>query len=315
VSLARRIIEQEQIDVIITTSPPWSALLAGLLLQKLTGRPWVADMRDPWTTDNVRYVATGLHRWFDQHVESLCLRRANAIISVTPHWLDDLCRLADNDRHGQHFCLITNGYDPDDFPRAGDNESLDYVAPIRLYHPGSVYRGGLGALIYGVEALLQWGAPLDLRFEFVGYMHPDDRQCLNFSSVGAAFHWLPERVPHPIVLSEMHRSHVLLLLLSFDCYPGKLFEYMRVGRPILALAPEGAGANLVRRSGTGCVVDPEDSERLVQVLKQIATDYQGFVAQYYHPDRDVINQYDRRVLTGKLAKILDPLVSARSFIR
>jgi hypothetical protein len=56
------------------------------------------------------------------------------------------------------------------------------------------------------------------------------------------------------------------------------------------------------------VIDPGDTEGLAIVLRQIALDYDGFRSQFYHPNKEFISQYDRQVLTGQLANLLDHVV-------
>ena len=51
---------------------------------------------------------------------------------------------------------------------------------------------------------------------------------------------------------------------------GKVFEYIAAGRPILALVPpDGAAAQLVRDTGMGEVVDPEDVDAIARALTTI----------------------------------------------
>ena len=47
---AKSIIQEEHVDAIVTTGPPHSAHLIGLDLKRQLNLPWIADMRDPWTT-------------------------------------------------------------------------------------------------------------------------------------------------------------------------------------------------------------------------------------------------------------------------
>jgi glycosyltransferase involved in cell wall biosynthesis len=168
---ARRIIREENIDVILTTSPPWSVLLSGLILKRITGKPWLADMRDLWTIDS-RYNSMGLIKWFDRFVERITLCYADKVIGVTPGGVADLrCLLKCKDKDSIH--LITNGYDPDDYIDSTKRIS-SVPQKIKLYHPGSVYKGGLKPLIRAVEKVKEQNRNLELTIEFVGYVHPED---------------------------------------------------------------------------------------------------------------------------------------------
>jgi glycosyltransferase involved in cell wall biosynthesis len=158
--------------------------------------------------------------------------------------------------------------------------------------------------------LLDASARSRLHIELVGYIHPDDRAALDKSTCVPPIVVHTERVSHSEAIGLMRRSHVLLLLAPFDYYPGKLFEYMAANRPVLMIGPDNIAADLVRRCGIGCAVEPDDIERLAQVLRQIALDYEGFVAEYYHPNWEEINRYDRKAQTQRLAALLDSLTTA-----
>jgi glycosyltransferase involved in cell wall biosynthesis len=310
VPVARRIIEREKIDVIFTTAAPWSALLSGSLLQRLTGRPWVADFRDPWTDNTLVYSPTGTRRCLDQWLERRLLGRADAVVTVTPPLLESLRAKSPTGRGGRPFVLIPNGWDSDDFPDNGTPPPADEHS-VTLFHPGSAYHGEPVALLRALEQFSTEGAILDrLSFRFIGYMHPEDRAQLASSPLSKRFVLEVDRIPHLDVLRLMREAQVLLLLSATPyASPGKVFEYMAAGRPVLAVAT-GISAELVQCSGVGCVVDPHDHAALAARLRAIAVDYEGFVQEFYHPNWEVINHYERSTLTCRLARLFDGLTLA-----
>jgi hypothetical protein len=80
---------------------------------------------------------------------------------------------------------------------------------------------------------------------------------------------------------------------------------MRVGRPVLAIVPEGSVSRLVKKAQIGPVLKRDDSEGIIGVLGQIVDDYDGFVSQYYQPDWEFICQFERETLSKKLSNIFD----------
>jgi len=299
--------------------PPWSALLTGALLRRLTGRPWVADFRDPWTENTFIYFPTPPRRWLDERLERRLLNRADAVISVTEPCLQGLRRRAAIAQRDKPFALIPNGWDRDDFPgllavAAGSPPPASSDGRIVLLHPGSAYQGEPLPLLRALERL-EPQITDRLRFRLIGYLHPMDRAQIQQSAYANCFVLDSQRVPHPEALRLMSESHILLLLRKGpDASSGKIFEYMVAGRPVLAIGT-GVAEELVKQCGIGLAVHPEDADGLVQVLEQIATDYRGFVPQYYHPNREVIEQYDRRVLTERLAGVLGQVVALQAVER
>lgn len=303
IPVARKIIKENDVKLIYTTSPPFSPLITGLILKTITGVPWVADFRDPWTTEKLRYGTTGWRLIVNRFIERHTLRGANSVIGVTPNWVEDLQRLADLPEISDKFYLITNGYDETDFSNQ-TLPDLESETKVKLSYIGSMYQGGIEILLNALSQIDQ-SALSKLRFEIIGYMHPSDLEKLNHANHLGNISYQPQRISHEKSLLVMRNSHVLLLTLPFEYYPGKVFEYMRVGRPVLAISEYDPITNLINQSGIGCVVNSNDTDNLTKTLEQIAFDYEGFNRSFYHPNWEYIHQFKRSVLTQKLSTIFN----------
>ena len=301
IPVARKAIKENDIKIIFTTSPPFSPLITGLILKMITGVPWVADFRDPWTTEELRYRTTGWRSNVNRFVERKTLRGANSVIGVTPNWIDDLQHIAGETKKSNKYYLITNGYDEADFSSL-TLADLTFNSEVKISHIGSMYQGSIEPLLNGLTQIDQ-SVITKLRVEIIGYMHPQDLDMLSSTSYPGKIIYQHQRITHEESLELMCNSHVLLLSLPFEYFPGKVFEYMRVGRPVLAIAQDGAVADLIKKSGIGYVVNQRDSENLVKILEQVALDYGAFVDTYYHPNWEYIHQFERRILTQKLSSI------------
>lgn len=317
VPLARHIIQREQIDVLLTTVPPWSALLAGRLLQQFTGRPWVADFRDPWTDNTFIYFPTPTRHRLNKALESHFIDHADGVISVTEPCVAALRQKAAMWASNKPFVMIPNGWDQADFPdisavQAGLPPPQTVDGRIVLLHPGSAYQSEPLPLLDALDRLAADGIDLQrLCFHFIGYVHPQDQVRIANSPHNMLFRLDGDRVPHDEVLRLMRSAHILLLLLRKGPYAssGKVFEYMVVGRPVLHIgATDGVAGQLVQRSAIGCTVNPNAVEELAITLRLVIHDYAGFVARYYRPNWDVICQYERRSITEELAKVLDDVL-------
>ena len=82
---ALEVIEKENIDSVITTSPPHSTQLIGLKLKKELNIKWIADLRDPWT--DIYYYESMLHtKWAklkDEAYEKEVIEKADQLIVVS----------------------------------------------------------------------------------------------------------------------------------------------------------------------------------------------------------------------------------------
>lgn len=301
---ALRLIKQERVDAIYTTSTPYTAHLVGLRLKQRLGLPWVADFRDPWAGNTSLRPPTGWHRRRIERWEQQVVSAANRVTVVSEPMARDLCA-AFPELGPEHFLALPNGFDPDDFtqaaPQGADPNRMTVV------YSGSFYgqRTSLPFLQALHGALADGQIPRQaIRVRFVGNVGQataEQVQALGLSGVAELTGYVPHRESIGYVLG----ADVLLLVVapgpgSQAVLTGKLFEYLAAGKPILALVPPSAAADLVRESRAGVVVDPENVPSIREQLLAIFQQWQqGTLAS--HSDPAVVARYDRRRLTGLLA--------------
>ena len=264
VPAAVRIVRREKIDAVITTSPPVSMNLIGAAVKRLTGIPWVADLRDAVLLNaDRRFERTAVQAKEKalERVVRLVARSADAVVAVSETIADEVRRY---DPAGP-VRVIPNGCDFDDF--AG----LDYRPGerFRITHAGSFFgkrnpRPFLSALASsGLE---------DVVARFAGGLRAADQEWAENLGLGDRLDLMPY-VPHRRAL-ELERDSEANLLLLPDAAgrgavvpSGKIFEYLAAERPILAaVPPDGAAAKLVRETGAGIVVAPDDEKGIREAL-------------------------------------------------
>jgi glycosyltransferase involved in cell wall biosynthesis len=260
ISIAR----SEGIDVVLTTSPPGSVHLVGAAVQKATGAKWVADLRDSLVAHPHRRSDTFASRVKERAtrgVASLVARRADAIVAAADAIADEARTL---DPRGR-VVTIENGCDFDDF--AGMEYTRTDV--FRLTHTGSFF--GRRDPKPFLRALADSGLE-DVNVRFVGDFRPGDREFM--TELGLADRVaLIDYVPRRRSLELQRESEALLLLIpeaggrGRGVLSGKVFEYIAAERPILAVVPpDGAAARLIRDTGVGVVVAPEDVDGIREAL-------------------------------------------------
>jgi glycosyltransferase involved in cell wall biosynthesis len=256
---ALRIVRRERIDLVLTTSPPISVNLIGLAVKRATGVPWLADVRDSFTSPDRRRHVRG-----ERRLARLVARRADGVVCATRGIAAELRSLAPRGP----VEVIENGCDFEDF------DGLEYRPGerFRLTHTGSFVSRRDARPFF--EALARTNGDLVVRF--VGGMRPADRGLVESLGLGDRLEVLPFQ-PHDRTLALQRDSDALLLLLAEAGDAGrkilsaKIFEYLAAGRPILAVVPpDGEAADLVRETGSGTVVAPDDVEAMAAALADLA---------------------------------------------
>jgi glycosyltransferase involved in cell wall biosynthesis len=253
---AIRIVKREGIDAVLTTSPPNSVNLIGAAVKAATGVKWIADLRDPLIADAdnpVERLPARMKENVQRGIARLVASQADAIVTA---W-DGIAEEIRGYEPKAPVTVIPNGADYDDF------EGLDYVPAdrFRITHTGSFFgkRNPRPFLTALQESGLQ-----NVVARFVGELTMRDREWVEELELGDRLELLPFGSRRR-ALAYQRDSEALLLLLpeagdrGGPVLPGKIFEYLAAERPILAaVPPTGAAANLIRESGAGVVVAPDD---------------------------------------------------------
>lgn len=316
------LIKQNQIDRLFSSGPPWTNHLVAYALKRLTGVPWAACFEDPWTQtmttaalDEVSALSVRLHRWLERAV----VGRADAVICLNEfHRAGMIAQFSD--LPPGKFVVIPNGYDPDDFAMLEQVPESPPTDRFVVTHTGTIYRNRAPRhLFMAVQRLIKDGVVSadKLSLQFIGTCLMGEGQSVQKMAeehgLGGAVRVSPP-LPRAEVIRAMARSH-LLLVLAHDWVlqiPAKTYQYLWVGRPILALAPEGATADLIRRSGAGVVVDPYDVDGIAaQLERYVARFRKGW--SFKVGDPEVVARFDRRRLTEALACLLKGLDGSRDF--
>jgi len=260
---ARRIVQEEEIDVIVTTSPPASLNLIGAAVQQATGIPWVADLRDSVAANpdrNLDKLAVRIKEQTQALVARLVARRADAVVTVSDAISQEMRELG-----AERVETIPNGCDFDDF------EGLEY-------HPGDRFRITHTGTFFGHRDPRPFLSALantedDVVARFVGGLRSADSEFAAELGLGDRVEEI-SHVPRSAALELQRDSEALLLLLpeaggrGRTVPSGKIFEYLAAERPILAaVPPDGVAAQLVREADAGVVVAPDDVAALTVAIE------------------------------------------------
>lgn len=292
-------------DAIYASGWPWTGFLVAREVARRTGKPYVLDYRDQWTPsgDMAWETASAAQARENPALERLAAGDAAAVITVTQALVESIGR--DCGRSDLH--LITNGFEPKDF--AGDVPPLD-DGLLRISYTG-VWRPGYGLQdLYAAIALLKARGCAELarlRVQAAGF-------ATGPAAEAGVADWVTELgpVPHGRALMLMKQADLLYLPVPSGYYataslPGKLFEYLACGRPILAIVPERSEvARVLDDVGGGVRCEPGDVEGLANKLLGWLRGEAGAALPRG------IERYSRASTTRRLAQVLDAAADGRS---
>jgi len=298
ISFLESIIEEQEVDTIITSGPPHSMHLIGLgLKKKLPTLKWIADFRDPWTTIGYhdKLKMTSKTQLKHKSLEEEVLRRASRIIVTSPTTKKEFSALTETP-----IQVITNGFD------AQENDTLNLNNKFIISH--------IGSLLSDRNPKVLWKVLNDLVSENEAF-----KKAFGLSLVGRVSTSILESlkeygldsfiqqegyVSHAKAI-ELQRSSNLLLLLEIDSpetrsiIPGKLFEYLAARRPILAIGPESSDIEQIvsqTQSGSYHTYTQEKGIR-----ERILAHFDHFTNKTERLQNGDISQYHRKALTETLS--------------
>lgn len=155
---------------------------------------------------------------------------------------------------------------------------LDKEKVFTIIYTGTLYFGRTPEPVFrAVQELIQEGRiQLEtVRFRLVGHCRSVEGRSID--EVISQYHLkevveVLDPVPYVRAIEMIRQSHLALLLAPNQPYqiPAKAYDYMGIGTKILAIAEEGATADLIRSTGVGGAFSPSDIEGIKKFVLQVS---------------------------------------------
>jgi len=294
---ANELIDSLGIHTVVTTSPPHSTQLIGLELKNKKNIRWIADMRDPWT--KIYYVSELLQtKWArnrNSKLERLVLENADKVVTVSHNLSAEFRALAPGLQQ-ENVVVIPNGFDEDDFQfnvRLEEKFTIGYMGTITDQYDISSLLKAIGS------------SNLDVGFRFIGDVQAGLKKRL--AEVSNRFEFTGYLNHHKAIEKAASCSILLLVIPKVESnkgiLTGKIFEYLALKRPILAIGPiDGDAAKVLDETGAGKMFDYSDVNGISQFLNEKIYEVQK---SEQVSETSGVNKYSRRALTGQLVQILE----------
>jgi glycosyltransferase involved in cell wall biosynthesis len=333
-SAALHVAAVRPVDAIFATMSPYESGAVASALARTMEIPWVADLRDPWALDEMQAYPTALQRRRELMRMRRVLRTADAIVMNTPEAARRLTQ-AFPELAVRNVVVIPNGWDSGEF-HASPPPVLAPDNSFRIVHTGSLHtamgrrrraaraRRLLGGaqdvdvlprshvfLLAAIRRLRERDPAAAARVELhlAGVTTVADRESADDPSIR-----LHGYLPHAASV-QLVRSADLLFLPMHELppgrratiVPGKTYEYLAAGRPILAAVPDGDARDLVETAPGSVVCRPRDVEAMTETLARVVSQR---MREGRMPDRHspALPRYERRRLSGELGRVLDAVL-------
>lgn len=303
-------IQQHEIDVVVTTGPPHSMHLIGVELKKKCKIQWVADFRDPWSDWDLldKLGVKGVIRAWHRKLEKSVITTADLVLTASRGIEESLLAKAKDIQIAE----ITNGFDRDDLPTA---KLKNQYNKFRMTHLGLLNELRNPHVLWDcLEEICEElpGFQADLELLLAGMVSESILERLqNSERLRSQLKHL-DYISHQEVFEYYQDTSILLLLLNSQeseqlIIPGKLFEYLLVEKPVLAIGRKNSEVDeILNYTAVGQVFEADEKEAIKTMILE---SYKGFKVNESIVQPNHIEQFSREYLTKQLVEKLDALIN------
>ncbi|MBN1448762.1 MAG: glycosyltransferase [Bacteroidetes bacterium] len=307
------IIERHDIRAIYSSSPPYTCSVIARNLKRKTGLPWVAGFRDPWRGFLSTPKRWWLPDWIDRRLEHSVFRECDRMEVAWEGIAKDFHHKYPHIGM-QKVHHLPNGFDSADFPTVEVIEKQMFT----VTYTGSMYgKRNPEKFFEAVTRLVEAGMlnPDRIQLQFIGRFGTEVRAMFDHPVLRSRI-VVHDYMPHAASVRHLFQSDALLMVVddftgNEEIVPGKVYEYMGSGKPIITLAPEGAVTKVIEETRSGRCARSQD-------VDGIAAIFLDYYHQWEHGTlgtdqlREKVDQYERRAITRRLAALLDEVTAVPS---
>ena len=303
-----KIVRDEGIDAIFVSGQPFSTFIVATLIKKLTGVSMILDYRDPWIL-NPFYRGTKFELLIEKKLEEICLNLTDAAIFTSDEAREQQVKKFSKFINSGKAFTITNSFEP-----VLNRIPVKRTSYFKIIHAGNLYGNRNPSFFFRglAKAIdLEPNIKSKVKVEFYGMSSPQKYKSILVELDINELIQFKNRVPSANMHELLQSADFLLIVNSFGeghnvFIPAKFFDYLRVNKPILCMAKDGALKNIMQLSKAGLVVDPEDDEAICYAILYL---YRDKIENEHRKKRTEINfersAFESKNTTKNLSHILD----------
>ncbi len=295
VNKGKDILSKNDFDAIVTIGPPHSTHLIGMRLSKLLRIPHIPVLIDPWV--DIIYYKNFQRSYptlkLDNYLEKSVMKNAASIIFVTQTTRDDFQKKYPFIKDKSN--VLYWGYNEEDFSFPTRPLPREEVKKKVLIHAGNIFDYQNPKRLW--QRINEENNKEEIRIRFIGTVSPAikneiEKNGLSDKTEYAGF------LPYKDMVGELLNADYLLVCASEKRHlPGKLFEYLRTGKPILAFGDDNEEVkDILNKTNSGMIFrydeDPKEFFKKAETLKT---------------NIEKVRQFDRKKIAEDFARILDEI--------
>ncbi|HAD97717.1 MAG TPA: hypothetical protein DCG19_09950 [Cryomorphaceae bacterium] len=295
-------LRRKPVHVLLTDGPPHTNTVIAARLSKKFNIPWLADFQDPWTqVDYYKMMKiSGPADWIHKKMEQSVFRTAKHITIVSPSWKKDLESIG-----AQNVSVVYWGYDEDDFKDISPDPD---PGTFTIIHAGTVGFDRLpNAFIDQINLLVKQLPDQKIEVLFYGPVDYELKEQVHQLGLEKVV-LFKGNIERKAMLKKLMECDLQLLLLNkadnaMGRLPGKLYEYLRVKKPIMGLGLPGSDADhILQNTGTGKVLNYNDTEGIRLFLSDLLNE------EWKSFNPDGIEQFSSENQISKISDLLKEMI-------
>ncbi len=279
-----KLLRSNNYDVIVASMGPYTSGLVGYKLSKKTGTPLLIDYRDHMTMNPYEIYLTPLHRHIAEKYEKKIIKQSTYLTCIGETMHQELTAKYRED-FPTKSTIIYNGFDESDFVVSTKKNNIPskkvdakIASDCVLTYTGNFYQQRTP--YYFCQALLllkkENRLPQDLKIRFVGNYHRDAEIVLRDKNLKDLVEVIPYQTHRKCLGTIMESTGLLLFIPSKDgagVLTSKIFEYLRSGKPILAMVPQAGEAARIINNYPSVICSPQSVENIAESIVNFHSEF------------------------------------------
>ncbi|MFC1505064.1 glycosyltransferase [Thermodesulfobacteriota bacterium] len=316
-----RIINKNRIDAIYASGPSFTNHLVASVIKLLCRKPLIIDFRDAWASDPARKTSSIMRRKIIKKLEKYAVTKADKIISTTNGITSDFKNRYSKNQY--KFNTITHGYDKREFQNLNIDDWFKSKKKFTIVHAGTlgwertplpfikalgklvsdnnIIRNSIEVIMVGQNTVFKDGKNIE---DYIKeYKLNNIIKLTGFVSRKKSLEYMLYADLLLLIIGSVPKNESFIYGIS-----AKIYDYAAAKRPVLTISENGASAKMAKNMELGSVVNPDDTEKIINELIKYFKAFQTDTLKDFNRNDILIDNFDYRQLTKQLKGLFEEII-------